>query len=61
MNQVQNDNLYKEGSIISAKADPGVKLIIMRYRSRIYYCGIADDVTKKYLAYYERELIPPVR
>lgn len=54
------DNLYKEGSFIIAKADPGIKLKIMRYYQRIYYCARVDNPDLKQLVYFERELIPPV-
>lgn len=53
------DNIYKEGTLITAKADPGLKLKIVRYYHRIYYCAIVGDVNQKHLAYFERELIPP--
>lgn len=54
-----NDNIYKVGTIISAKADPGLKLIIMKYYHRTYYCADANDPGSKHLSYFERELIPP--
>jgi len=50
------DNIYGEGDIVYAKADPGVKLVIRRYLDRIYYCTIDDDSSRKELVYYEREL-----
>ena len=53
------DNIYKTGLTIYAKAAPQLKLIIMKYYQRIYYCAIADDLNHKQLAYFEHELIPP--
>jgi len=53
------DNIYKEGTYITAKAHPNRKLIIGRYIKRIYYCHPADDPHGKALAYFERELIAP--
>jgi hypothetical protein len=53
------DNIYKEGTFISAKADPKRKLIIDRYLKRIYYCKMVDDPTGKLFVYFERELIAP--
>jgi hypothetical protein len=52
------DNIYKEGTIITAKVAPGLNLKVMRYYHRIYYCASVDGPTKKYLAYFERELTP---
>jgi hypothetical protein len=54
------DNLYKEGTFIFAKIDPGLKLKIMRYYHRIYYCSAVDAPQQKHFAYFERELVPPV-
>jgi hypothetical protein len=53
------DNIYKEGTFITAKADSKCKLIIDRYIDRIYYCKAMDDPEGKLLAYFERELVAP--
>jgi hypothetical protein len=53
------DNTYKVGTVIYAKSNPVLKLIIERYYQRIYYCSVAEEPTRKYFAYFERELIPP--
>ncbi len=55
------DNIYKEGSFIQAKNHPDCKLIISRYYKRIYYCREAQDGSGKLLAYFERELLAPVK
>jgi hypothetical protein len=54
------DNIYQEGTIITAKSNPHRKLIIGRYIKRIYYCNPIDDPDGKALVYFERELIAPV-
>jgi hypothetical protein len=54
------DNIYKEGTFITAKSNSECKLVIHRYIGRIYYCKAVDDPTGKLLAYFERELIAPV-
>jgi hypothetical protein len=54
------DNIYQEGTRITAKEHPQSILIINRYLKRIYYCEAIDDPTHKLLAYFERELIPPI-
>jgi hypothetical protein len=53
------DNIYKEGTFITAKADPECKLVIDRYLDRIYYCKAVNNPNGKLLAYFERELIAP--
>lgn len=53
------DNIYKEGTIITAKIDPLVKLKIERYYQRIYYCSVVDAPEQKPFAYFERELVHP--
>ncbi len=57
--RTNTDNIYQEGSTITAKENPALKLVIMKYYQRIYYCAIADDPEHKHLAYFERELISP--
>ena len=57
--RVNSDNVYAEGTQISAKANPSLKLKIMNYRKRIYYCAVIGDEEGKQFAYYERELVPP--
>jgi hypothetical protein len=51
------DNIYKAGTFITAKINPETKLVINEYLDRIYFCSAVDDLTKKRLAYFERELI----
>jgi hypothetical protein len=57
--KTNTDNIYKEGTIITAKVAPGVKLIITKYYQRTYYCNVVGDPDKKQLVYFERELIAP--
>lgn len=51
---------YKAGTLITAHCEPNTPLIINRYLDRIYYCEAINDPTHRLLAYFERELIPPV-
>jgi hypothetical protein len=53
------DNIYKEGTFITAKEDPDVQLVITKYMQRIYYCAVVGNAERKELAYFERELIAP--
>lgn len=50
------DNIYKEGTLITAKASPDQQLLINRYYKRIYYCTPVDEPARKFLVYFEREL-----
>ncbi|RAW02397.1 hypothetical protein [Pseudochryseolinea flava] len=59
MKTLSNDNIYPEGTRISARVNPGLPLIIRKYYQRIYYCEIVGDESHSHLAYFERELIPP--
>jgi hypothetical protein len=59
--KTNNDNIYKVGTIVTAKADPELKLIIMKYYQRTYYCAVVNDPSHKHFAYFEKELIPPSR
>lgn len=54
------DNIYKLGSILTSKVDSTVKLVIVKYYQRIYFCVELDNLTKKHLAYFENELNPPL-
>jgi len=55
---ITEDNIYKAGTLITAKADPLLQLKIERYYQRIYYCSVVDAPQRKHLVYFERELIP---
>jgi hypothetical protein len=57
--EINDDNLYPEGAIISAKVNPSLKLLIMKYRQRIYYCSAVDHPEQNTFAYFERELVRP--
>lgn len=57
--EINNDNIYKEGAIICAKSAPELRLVIMKYRQRIYYCAAMDHPEQNHFAYFEGELIPP--
>lgn len=54
------DNRYQEGSNITAVEAPEKLLLIKHYMKRIYYCIKVGDPEEKLIAYFERELIPPV-
>jgi hypothetical protein len=57
--EIIKDNIYKEGTIITARVDPGLKLKIIHYYQRIYYCANVDHPERKQLVYFEHELAAP--
>ncbi len=59
-NDITNDNLYQEGSIICAKIEPALRLLITKYRQRIYYCTVVGHPEQNNLAYFESELMLPL-
>jgi hypothetical protein len=59
--KTNSDNIYKVDTIITAKVNPGVKLMIRKYYQRSYYCTVIGQPDSKELVYFERELLPPAR
>ncbi|MBT1706354.1 hypothetical protein [Chryseosolibacter indicus] len=57
--RTNTDNIYPENTMITAKANPLLRLSIRKYYQRIYYCTVIDSPGTKELAYFERELIQP--
>lgn len=57
--RTNSDNIYPEGTLLTAKADPSLQLRVEKYYQRIYYCAVVGDEDKKQLAYFERELAAP--
>lgn len=53
------DNIYKEGTIITAKDNPALSLIITKYCQRIYYCAAVENSDGRQFAYFEHNLIAP--
>lgn len=58
--RTNSDNIFAPGAFITAKENPSLKLKIKTYYHRIYYCEVVGDEQRKQLAYFERELMPPV-
>jgi hypothetical protein len=54
-----DDNIYKAGTVITAKEHPDRKLVIMKYLHRIYYCAVLGDAANNHLTYFETQLTPP--
>lgn len=52
------ENIFIEGSVVSAKVRPEIKLIVRRYLKRIYHCTVQDNPLQKEQVYFERELQP---
>jgi hypothetical protein len=52
--------IYPAGTILTAKTNPDVKLEIVRYYHRIYYCSVVEDPTHRQVVYFNNELTLPV-
>jgi hypothetical protein len=57
--RTNSDNIYAEGTLVTAKVNPSLTLKIMKYYQRTYYCAVIGDEDRKHLAYFERELAQP--
>jgi hypothetical protein len=57
--RTNTDNIYPEGSLITANENPARQLKIVKYYQRIYYCAVVGEEDTKQLAYFERELRAP--
>jgi hypothetical protein len=55
----KRDNVYQEGTIISAKENPSLNLVITKYNQRIYFCDIVGQTGQRF-AYFEHNLISPL-
>lgn len=56
---INDDNKYPVGTLVSAKINPELKLVVDAYKQRIYYCAVVGKPEVKQLVYFERELIAP--
>ncbi|WP_286756814.1 hypothetical protein [Roseivirga sp. UBA838] len=50
-------NKYNAGDVVYAKVNPTLKLIVRRYVDQVYYCKVSEDLERKELVYFERELV----
>ncbi|HYG04528.1 MAG TPA: hypothetical protein VD927_18905 [Chryseosolibacter sp.] len=57
--RTNSDNIYQEGTRITAKENPSLILTISNYYQRIYYCTVVAGKNNKTLPYFEHELISP--
>jgi hypothetical protein len=57
--KTNSDNIYALGILITAKENPSLKLKILKYYQRVYYCAVIGDEDGKHLVYFERELVQP--
>lgn len=56
--RIADDNIYPEGTLVSAKVNPSLQLVIKRYLQRIYYCAVVGNEHEKQQAYFEKEIMP---
>lgn len=57
MMEEEKENKYDIGDIVYAKANPDVKLVVKRYIRRVYYCQLPEELGRKDIPLYERELV----
>jgi hypothetical protein len=57
MSKRDNDNIFKIGATVSAKGDPSVNLVIKKYIHHFYFCNAADDDSRNYRRYLEKDLV----
>jgi hypothetical protein len=58
--RTNEDNIYKVGSVITARENPTQKLLIEKYYQRIYYCSILpEDPSARLKVYFQKDLIAP--
>jgi hypothetical protein len=50
-------NKYNAGDVVFAKVNPDLKLVIRRYIDQVYFCKVQNDLERKELVYFERELL----
>ena len=59
MNEILNimENRFKLGEIVYERIFPSKKLIVSRYVDKLYYCRTQENLKRKELVYFERELM----
>lgn len=50
------ENKYKEGDVVCDRTRPTQHLVVGRYADKVYYCKVQEDLRRKELVYFEREL-----
>lgn len=55
-----NDNVYKIGTVITARDNPCQRLIIVKYIHRSYYCAVEGEDLKIQQTYLEKDLLQPL-
>ena len=51
------ENKYKAGEVVFERIFPDKKLIVSRYSDKLYYCRTFENLKRKELVYFERELM----
>ena len=52
------ENKYKNGEVVFDRIRPSQKLIVSHYFDKLYYCKVQENLNRKRLVYFERELLP---
>lgn len=58
MESVKMEARFKIGEVVYERIRPGQKLIVNRFANNLYFCRSLEDVHRKDLVFFERELMP---
>jgi hypothetical protein len=56
MENVNRKCRFQVGTVVYSKADPQIKLLIMKYDSGIYHCAVVGDAKRNDLVFFESQL-----
>jgi len=51
------ENKFKIGEMVFERTFPAKKLIVSRFADKLYYCKTQENLKRKELVYFERELM----
>ena len=51
------ENKFKIGEMVFERTFPAKKLIVSRFADKLYYCKAQENLKRKELVYFERELM----
>jgi len=50
------EHKYKEGDIVNERIRSSQKLVVSRLFNKVYYCKVYENLRRKELVFFEREL-----
>ncbi len=54
---MESETKYKAGEIVFERIHPAHRLVVNYCRDRIYYCKIQDNLHRKNLVFFEKDLM----